>query len=94
MRKPSIPNEMRDCTDNHLRRSAAALGYKGKHLPMNIADVLVHPNRPHDFTLLRHAGERRRDAATRLRNWAWPVPADHIPLSNGASAWKDPDKQR
>jgi len=65
------PRPERDITDQHLRRGARALGYRGKNLPLAVADVLVHPNRPGESTLLQLEGERRNDAADRLRDWAW-----------------------
>ena len=71
MRRPATAQ--RDMTDTNLRRAARALGYKGKSLPLRIADVLVHENRPNASTLLCYDGEKRRDAADRLRNWAWPM---------------------
>lgn len=58
-------------TDVSLRRSARALGYKGKYLSMAVADVLVHPLRPGESTLLQNDGETRRAAANRLRDWLW-----------------------
>jgi hypothetical protein len=63
---------LRDITDQHLRRGAKALGYKGRSLPMTLAEVIVHPNRPNDYTLLHYDGERRRDALNRLRSWSQP----------------------
>jgi hypothetical protein len=83
-----MENTQRDCSEQHLRRSAAALGYKGKHLPMKIADVLVHPQRKGDFTLLCHEGERRRDAIVRLRNWAWGGVVDGQAITDSLSAGK------
>lgn len=72
MRRPR--NSTRDFTDAHLRRCARALGYKGRTLPLSIADLVVHANKPGDFTLLQYDGETRRAAADRLRVWAWGVP--------------------
>jgi len=67
--------KQRDYTDKHLRRCAAVLGYKGKNLPLNIADVVIHANRPGISTVLYYPGETRREAADRLRRWAFGVQA-------------------
>jgi hypothetical protein len=61
---------MRDITDNTLRRIAARLGYTGKHVPLRIAEVLLHPNHPGVCTVLRYNDETRRKAAARLEWWA------------------------
>jgi len=61
----------RDITDKHLRRCVRALGYKGKHIPLGIADVIVHGRRPRESTLLIFDGETHRQAVDRLRAWAW-----------------------
>jgi hypothetical protein len=45
------------------------LGFKGKFFPLAIAEVLEHPDQPEDFAVLCHPGERRRDAAERLRKF-------------------------
>lgn len=70
MRRPNLNREPRDYTDKYLRRIARVLGFKGKFFPLAIADVLVHPNQPGDYAVLCHPGERRRDAAERLRKFA------------------------
>lgn len=62
--------KQKEITDLALRRAAEALGYKGKHVPLQIAEVLEHPSRPGDSTLLRNDGETRREAKERLRRWA------------------------
>lgn len=66
--------KQRDITDNYLRRSARALGFKGKYLPLSIADYLTHSARPGESVLLHEPDETRREAAARLRNWAASSP--------------------
>jgi hypothetical protein len=67
MRRPAI-HPLRDLTDTHLRRAVRALGYRGQHLPLAIADMLVHPLLPGQSVLLHYENqESRREAADRLR---------------------------
>lgn len=63
----------RDYTDKHLRRVAKVLRYRGKFLPLSTADLLIHASRPGESTLLRYDNETRREAAARLRQWAFPL---------------------
>ena len=67
----AINRPQRDMTDAHLRRCLKALGFRGEHLPMSIAEIVVHPQRPNDSVLVQLPGERKRDAVDRLRRWAW-----------------------
>lgn len=70
MKRPVL-REKRDITDKHLRRCAGRLGFVGRHLPLSIAEMLAHDQRPGESTALLLAGERRRDAVDRLRQWAF-----------------------
>jgi hypothetical protein len=80
MRRPR-KTPQRDFTDTHLRRCASVLGFKGKNLPLRVADVLVHPNRPGESVALEMPGETRRAAADRLRDWSLAKPEPRIKVT-------------